>query len=508
MKQTGHLRYLALLSLVFFGSAAATTYSQKTDFSPRAVLMNRAMEYTTWHELEFGHTKAPSKSLLNGHVALTGFYQESQNGADLGKYFGIGNGKNSFRVGPQNVATTEVINNFLIHDHDGGGNVDQSTLTGTIAFNPKQEIYGMRVDYFQDINDPFKKFFFKASMPVVHVQQKMGMSIKDETLLAAHVNNDNKARSLQDFFGGLINIAQAADKQGPLTKAKITGNRSTTGIADLNLALGYKLYTTPQNHLYVNAGILIPTGTKKKGEYLFEPRTGNGGHTGFTMGIDGGVELWSNKSKEASVRLLAALDYRYLFESTEYRTPMLNESFFDATFTNNLTYSKFNHYYLGGYRGTHPLSLFPAANVFTQGLKVKPGNQGEAIVDLSFKCSGFVVDLGYNAFYKEKESVWLKNWDDSSFAIVKRDFDASANDIPSALGAAAASKFVTKSDFDMESVTNPSQFSHKIFGGLGYSFAIAHKYFATLGLGASYEFATDNATMEAMALWAKAGFSF
>jgi hypothetical protein len=407
----------------------------------------------------------------------------------MGKYFGIGNGKNSFKVDKVTGGSPDVINTYLIREQ---GTPDGSTLTGTISFNPKQEIYGVRLDYFQDVNTPFKKFFFKASLPVVHVQNDMGMKIPDGTTLNTF--------TLPQFFKGTV-TQTGLNSQTPLTKAKIDGRRSITGIADLNLALGYKLHQSPQHHLLFNAGVLIPTGTKKKGDYLFEPRSGNGGHTGFMVGIDGGVQLWASTSKEASVRVLGALDYRYLLEATEYRTPMLKESFFPATA--NASGGKLNYYYAGNYLGK--TSSLPAANVFTQGIKVKPGSQGEALIDLSFQCSGFVVDLGYNAFYKEKESVWLKNWVDDTFGIVPRDTNTS--------GASTREGFINTrgikaTDFDLESITNPSQFSHKLFGGIGYSFAMAQKYLATLGLGASYEFASDNAAMEAAALWAKMGISF
>ncbi len=487
MKKFGQFRYLVLFAITISGTAAAETFSQKTVFTPRAIGTNRAMEYTTWQEFAYGKVTAPSKAKINSHVALTAFYQESQKGADMGKYFGIGNGKNSFNVGPLTAVpgdpVAEVINNFLIHDLT---DADNSTNKGTISFKPSQKTYGARLDYFQDINDPVKGFFFKASLPVVLVQNDMGMK------------NDGNEELTKFFKGTYTQVGDNA--QTELTKGKIDGRHSVIGLADLNLALGYKLHSSAKKHAFFNVGVIIPTGTKPNGEYLFGPIVGNGGHVGFTTGLDGGVTLWTGKEEKASVRLLAALDYRYLFEAGESRTPSLNKSFFGAE------KGTLNHYYLGGYLGKK--ESFPAANIFTRLLKVKPGSQGEALVDLSFKCSGFVIDLGYNAFYKEKESAWLKGWNDDSFGIVKRSYDMTNQlDVKNA-DTFVNDRTVKSTDFDIESIINPAQFSHKVFGGLGYSFTVSKEYLANLGLGASYEFASDNATMEAMALWIKSGISF
>jgi hypothetical protein len=512
MKRFMQLRYLVLFFITVSGTITAETFSQKTFFNPRAVGANRAMEYTTWQEFAYRQVTPPSKSRIFSHVALTPFYQASQKSDQLGQYFGIGNGKNSFTIGSADnvtAGTSDIINSYLIHDQSAP---DNNIIAGGISFNPKQEIYGIRLDYFQEVNSPFKHFFIKASLPIVHVQNDMGMKIKDSVAWVSDIINDNTSYSMSDFFKGLVtiqgrNVNSIVNKQQPLTKAKIDGRRTATGLADLNLAFGYKLHQSEHNQLLCNVGVLIPTGTKTRGEYLFEPRCGNGGHTGFTAGIDGAVTLWTSAEKDASVRLLGALDYRYLFEANEVRTLSLNDSFFPSG-----TPNKLNFYYIGTEIGS--LYGYPAANIFTRGLAVKPGSQGEALVDLSFKCSGFVIDLGYNAFYKEKESVWLKNWDAKNFIMVTRASPLSvlANTISQKKGGQAANILnasdIAISDFNLDAVSNPSQFSHKIFGGFGYSFALAHCYVAQIGLGASYEFASDNSTMEAAALWAKAGISF
>lgn len=508
MTMTRPVRYFLVFCLVVWRPLAAEKFSQRVYFAPRTIDANRAMELTTWDEMIYRLRNSSAKMKIRSDFALTPFFQQSQHGAGIGRYFGIGNGKNSFYVGPykQMLDSTgqpkaEVINSYLIHDAE---DYNTSTLAGTVSFNARQEVYGMRLDYFQHIDDPIKHFYFKALLPIVQVRQNIGMSIPKADSTAVTISG--KEYSLKDFFRGEVDVPASTGQENaqlPLKKAKIHGDRCKGGVGNLNLAVGYKAYQSLQNHIFINAGVILPTDDKDKGEYLFAPRCGNGGHVGFTLGVDGGIELWSCKEKKALVRVLASLDYRYLFEATEHRTPMLKRSFFNQL--QEAGDGSLNYYYLGGYNGTNV--LFPAANVFTQSLKVKPGNQGEALIAISFKCSSFVIDVGYNAFYKDQESVWLKHWDDDSFALVARNFDTTNTIIPTS-DEVLNKRDVKASDFELKSVKNPSQISHKVFGGLGYSFMANPKCIPTIGAGASYEFISDNATMEAGAVWAKIGLSF
>lgn len=490
------------------GSLYATSYSQKTFFSPRAVGANRAMEYTTWHDIVFPKIKAPSKSSINSHVAVTAFYQASQKDTELGKFLGIGNGKNYFKVGTVanfpgggGDSSTEVVNGYLIHIRV----INNNNLAGTVYFAPKQEIFGVHLNYFQDINSPFKKFFFKVGMPVVYMKNDMKMTVKDP----AGVTPNGAAPTvyqLTDFFKGSVSVESSAlnpftDAQTSLTKAKINKCRSAAGIADLNLALGYKLHQASQNYCFWNGGVIIPTGNSVRGDYLFDAIIGNGQHFGVSTGVDAGLTLWEEKGVAVSMQVAA--DYRYLFEGTEERTLSLNAAFFPVDGGNKLS-----HYYLlGKNNAVVHTQLTPAANIFTRGLRVLPGSQFETLANISFKCSGFIVDLGYNLFFKDKESVWIKSWTDGEYGVAGRDFDTSHGPFTIAAGT-VGNKAIAKSDFDIESVTQPTQVTHKVLGGLGYTFTLAKKYVSGLGAGASYEFASDNAAMENYAFWVKGSIAF
>lgn len=498
MMRFRHLLRAFLVMSMFMGLAtqlSAKTHSKKTFLAPRAVGTNLPMELTTWHELAYQKLDKKAGHNIFSHLLMTPFYQASDNKDDIGEYFGI-NGKNHFMVGSQAAfyaGNADVIGGYLIHDFA----VAESPLAGKVTFNPKQDIWGVRFDYFQSFGHPFGGLFFKASMPVVYVQNDVEMHISD----SVKEEVGGKEFSLADFFAGKVNVTTEMDPenlQSHLDKAKISGEESKFGVADINLALGYKIHESKTDHIYLSAQIIVPTGPRPNGEYLFQPVMGNGKHFGLGARLDGAIELWKNKN--AAIRVLLDVDYRYLFESTEKRTVGVKEfSIGDKT-------SKLAHYYLAGKIGQEKQPLFPAANVLTQGIKVKPGSQFDILADLSFKSGGFIIDLGYNFFYKDEEDCWIKHWEDNVYALAERDYPTNTK-----FGEVPADDFLhslQSTDLDVDAVKTPSQVTNKIFAGLGYQFNYSKSVPGLVGIGGSYEFASDNAALENYSVWLKLGVSF
>ena len=59
---------------------------------------------------------------------------------------------------------------------------------------------------------------------------------------------------------------------------------------------------------------------------------------------------------------------------------------------------------------------------------------------------------------------------------------------------------------DVEKAETPSQFTHKIFGGIGYIFE-GHTYPLIIGLAGHYEFDSDDG-MDNWGIWEKLGITF
>jgi len=198
--------------------------------------------------------------------------------------------------------------------------------------------------------------------------------------------------------------------------------------------------------------------------------------------------------------LLVNADLRYLIKNTQRRTFSLKDD--EGNRIN------FGQYYLGGKTGEQ--SLFPLANVLTPNIYVTPGLTFEAIAALAFNTKNFTLDIGYNIFAKDGERITLKDsWEKNTYAIATPgfnttvDFNADSDfqpgiDIDHALRV---------SNLDFDALRTPCQITHKIYGGLGYTFNEC-KYPVLLGLGSSYEFVNGNTALENWAIWGKLGISF
>jgi hypothetical protein len=485
------IRLLPIFALTA-SAAYAHTGDSKTFLLPRPQGVNLAMELSTWHDHIFTH--AINKK--NSHIQTTLFAQGAVRGEETGRYFGIGNGKNSFHIGtPPTVwqdipygTNTDVGNIYLVHkDNYNFGDPDTfSTLAGTVALNPKQETYGLRLDWYQFLNHPFKKLFFKVSLPFVYVENDIHFRVQNS--VPDSVNN-----TIHAFFSGeKITPYDADSAQTPLKHLKFAGRKTALGLADADICLGYRLVEKEKKHCNLYIALTAPTGNRAKSEYLFEPIYGNGRHVALGWGIDASAQLW--KKERHSGRIIFALNQRYLFDGTEKRTIPLKESYYP-----------FSHYYLAGKVGQENKPLFPAANVLTQDVGVRPGNQIDSILALAFKSKRFLVDLGYNLFYKEAEAVKFKHhWTDDKYAVATADYE----EIDTELTGDYILFPLNKSNLNINGAATPSQVTHKAFGSLGYKFMLDNKYPTSLSAGASYEFAESNHALEGYAFWGKFIISF
>ncbi|MFC1894635.1 hypothetical protein ACFLYH_01660 [Candidatus Dependentiae bacterium] len=460
-------------------STFAATNSRHTFLMPRAHGVNLPMEMSLYHDLIFNYENKNQSNLQ-----ITPFFQATNSGSDIGEYFGIGNGKNTIKI--SDTATgdglppfDEIFNRYLIHKQD-----DASELAGTVRLTPKQRSGGLRLDFLQYLKFPFKNTFFKISAPIVYVENDLNFNVLD-----SHTDANNN--TLLNFFrGDAITQPNDANKQSALTNAKLnTGRQCTFGVADIDLAYGYKLIEDKNKHLFFNIAATIPTGSRVRSEYLFKPIYGNGHHFAAGCGIDASIKLWNNKKHCG--KLIFALNYRYLFEGTEKRTiPLKSNSF------------KWAHYYLAGEIGKTQ-NLVPAANLLTQDVSVRPGNQFDAMLLFAFKSKKFLLDLGYNLFNKETESVSLKNeWIDNKYGLASQDTNVTNQfDIANSL------LTINNSTLDISRASTPSQLTNKVFAALGYKFSVM-KYPSNFGIGGSYEFASSNHEFENYAIWTKLGISF
>ncbi len=489
----------ACLSL--FGNT--TNEHLKTYLSPRYAIRHLPHEYSTYHD----HVYTKSKNCsMKTKMQLTGFYRSSTEEAKAGEHFGGSRGQNGINIGnpfdPSGPVGFVADRARMMRKADPAnlqtgviGNASFVEEKGGIVFRPKHQQVGLRFDLHHDLCGPFENFFFQVSTPLVHIKNDLKVTICDDAL------GDECGKPLARFFNGSYEVTDDIfNLQSPLTKARICGAHSRMGFGDIDFNLGYKCYEKEQHHVFLKIKLTVPTGSKPNGEYLFDAVYGNGGHFGLGWQLDTGMNF--ECTKHATMKVMAAFMHNYLFEASEIRTPSIKGE-------------PFSHYYLAGRVGQEEKPFFPAANVLTQSMRIKPGHQLEGLLAGSFKSSNFVIDAGYNLYWRDRESAWVKRWKDNEYALIAQPVRNAAGEFddinaePTTINAvnATSAEIIDKNDIDTSSVETPELISHTLFASLGYNFKLYHcPMFA--GLGGSYEFGNNRTTFDTYSLWVKLGTSF
>lgn len=533
-----------LAALTMFSYASATTHSNKTFLTPRSDNVNMAMEYTTWHK----QTALIDKHKFGGTIQAVGFYQESTNKGDLGKYFGIQScgcdgSRDYITVYPQHLSGQSDdywASGHILHTY---GITPLSprleTLADRIVWHPKRTAYGLRLDYHQKLDKLVKGLFFKIALPIEHVKTTLGFTSTCCTTTCCATSccptdcnksccdtscatnccpsagycrkqglQDNtetlngSQKSLAEYLSGCVSNDYSHAKQVALCKAKIHNGNTETAIADIDFVLGYNLLYKPTRHVNLNVAVTIPTGNTPDAEYLWEAIVGNHGHWALGFGLDSAFQLWQEKDK--SLDFLLAFNYRYLFSDTEKRTAGFVFPCKTDFGTRSGKKAPYGHWILAGKVGDKCAT--PFANFLTRDMKVTPGSQFDGIAQLAFNYEGWTFDLGYNLFAREEESVKLKDcWCDNTYGIAApTTWDTNVEfAIANAWGAVA----INTCDLDLNDCKTPSIFTNKIYGGIGYAFK-KWEYPLMLGIGASYEWGSDNAAIDQWALYGKIGLTF
>lgn len=443
---------------------------------------------------------------FGGNFLVSGYYSESNNGDALGRYFGI-NDKSAFKaewVDSASYKNVALDAGFLVHDTDSS-NKAVSTESAMINLSPKTISYGIEFVYAQDLSKIAQGLHIAIALPVERVENDMRLSITDPTAATANATTATVVSSLQKYLSG--NLEVEANGTGPVTaiankgsqlklnKAIFGGNQGATGIADIDVVLGYDFVKTENWRFEMNLGLVIPTGNTATGTYIFEPLYGNGGHweLGFGTRVDG--RLWHSRDQRINMHLGA--DYRYGFQADETRTVSGAENW--------------AQYALLGKVGTTIVSqqFVPAANYATKDISVTPNSALRGNIGLEYGNGGFLIGMAYAPAWKEKESISHGDLvTDNAYAVIAPEQDTS-DGAALAVGVFGAhtGPGVTNAVINNDVFARPSQLAHRVNFEVGYTFK-EWEYPVTLGAGVNYEFASDNSVAETWGINFTAGIGF
>ncbi|MFH0898781.1 MAG: hypothetical protein V1855_04330 [bacterium] len=474
---------VAALVLGAFGVAKATSTTATGDFNKTYL---NARSHGTNLALIHGAgineiINRKDKDKFGGTFQAIGFYQSGEMDAEYWTPWG----KNNFALYDA-TQTSNVFPNYI----NGMSSTSEALplllgdTTTKFSLDPEQDAYGVMLAYDQRLDSLLKGLYFRVQLPIVHVENDLGLAIEGK-------DKDDFSKFMKGTYESTL-----ADK---LTHAKIDGENSTTGIADIDVLLGYTFLNKEDYHASLNIGLTIPTGTDPDGVYLHEAVVGNGNHFGLGGGLTFDARLWGDK--EHNIMLYVEAKYRYLFEATEKRTLGLKDI-------------PFGHY-LPLYKATDITSKtienlavkksIPAANLTTLNVDVTPGSEFDGIVALAYNNGGFGANLGYNLYFREEEDVELKDTNPfvngNEYHYIKSlTKNSTDNDT-------AVTQALTKTDLITAPAETPSQTTHKIFGGISWTF----KDWETpvnVGLGVHYEFADGREAYDNWGINGRAAIGF
>jgi len=467
------------------------------------------------------------KPFFGGVLQVVPFYQETENSRRTGRYFLV-HDKNpvSVHMGDfYNAAGNtgrgvmdDVYYAYLVHKAIVTEGVQQELNAEhiTIGLRPRQRCDGVMLSYNHLFDRVAKNFFVWGHACIEHKEHeaRFGLSTKGEEPLYYE--------KLQNFFNGNLEIPAVdtnpllrtqSSGQVKLIHAKYTGKLTTGGVADIDCGLGYVLFNKKAYQLSLALGLTIPTGNTPRGEFVFEPIYGNGGHVGFGGNLDG----WARLYEQGKTRIVAQMknEVRYLFCNSEIRTVGIRGR-------------EWGHYYALGKVGQ--AQLIPAANVLTIKTDVTPGFQYDGMFGLMYENNGWCGELGYNLYIREREKVRLHNvFPDNTYAIAARGH-VTAEELPAGsnnwfekpfvispatvdgsdhvAGILNTDAIVNASTIDTNVAQTPAQCANGIYGSFGHLFNNEPDSITMLSAGGSYEWAVKNSAMEKWGVWVKLGVGF
>ncbi len=466
-----------------------------------------------------------SKNSFGADISANAFWKQSHNNTAMAKYFGAGTPASTteivdgtIQVAKSLATTTQSLFSWQI-EHDETDNApnhataaSEKGMSGRVTLDPSHREYGVTLAWAQNLDAVIEGLSFNAKTAVVNVQTNMKAGVKDEVKSTAATKGLNGKGLLDYFTGSASNAVQKA-----LANQKInTTALSETGVANVELSMGYNFINENDSCVSGSIDAVIPTGNTAKGVNMFEPIIGKGGdHWALGLGLQGKFSVWKSEDKKHAINFAADAAYKYYFDAKQTRTLG-----FAATSDDNAWISG-AQYVLVVKKGDNS-TLLPFANIATLPMHVTPGSHFELNAGFNGMHDGFCWDLGYNLFYKEAEAAKLvTEWTNDTYGHPLDTFVVGttaadltiANKVSSVIqDASGAATAITGAGstfyINIDAAKTPSQLTHSVVGSVGYVFNNLNTPIR-VGIGGFGEFSgEDNDALETWAVFGKVGINF
>lgn len=530
--------------VMHFSLQASPAVASRTFFMPRSSGSDLALQHAGTYQFNYAYEP---KERFFWHTST--FYQASTNRTDIARYFmpadktsltvkgalAVGSadisatwlqiaGKNSDSQGNTVPAGLGYVNDEL-NGTTTRGQIELylNEFSSSISIKPTYNVVGALFQSYYNMAAIDKRLWFSCDMPFVQV----------ETCAHLHesgIQNAATSRSNVDDFVITNDSAEVTrhERSSIVTPLNATqafnnpmwqyGKISTealkrAGFADMQLKLGYNLLRFKAFRANIYGHCSVPTSYKPTAQYMFEPIIGNAGHWGLGGGTC--IDVSFVTGKQFNISLCTNLDYLYFFEDSELRSMDLTAN------------GPWSRYLLVVDTKNEPLAsqrvVQPGINFFTRRVNVSPKHDINLISSLRLGVSSFFAEVGYNLWYKNAETVTLKDSLPEGLAIAGASYGAIDADAPFEVRTFSQAKIsspmvsppgspadawhtddsptrpitLSSSDLNLSSAAHPKRFSHKLFLTGGANFDWQQRP-VQVGVGFSYEFAENNRSLD---LW-------
>lgn len=392
------------------------------DFRSQGI--NLAREFAGWHQ----HTYKHNVEEWHGSFFIAPSYSQSTKGENIASLmFGPdlqcdGNcGDQFIKISGSQVPKRN--KHDWLADYFGLPTDFESTIT----FNPQIKNFILDLDLFLAINWKCHNLFVQVHAPYVYSKWQLNFceniineGVNDYTALymTPHtVNRSNLLKSASEYFAGAVPALDQDVTFLPLTCTQINPSCSSETahhIADLQINIGSYVVSDDEYHAGVGLRVVIPTGTRIDGCYLFEPIIGNGHH--WELGAHGTVFvlLWANEAETLKLTGHALANLTYMFKTEQTRC-------FDLFDKPNSRYMLAER--LGTTRQQPQLDgkdasdagvefqgiLSPIANITTANVFAGSNFQADTVFAISMSKNNFAWDFGYSYWFHGCEDIRLRD---------------------------------------------------------------------------------------------------
>lgn len=475
---------LTLISCMAMTSRAHSHDARARSFMfTRPAHYNLAMRNAAWHNCVYS-TDDTTKSA----VQAIGFYKKSDILNKTRRYF-LPGCSHELLVSGDAVAET-----FFTRDVRAEWVGLPANFNGILTISPTQTQGGGLIEYCHHLDKSFDASFFNnswlsLSLPVVHVQNSIGIGQKN-------VSSSVPANITHAF-------SQSSWQYGKFCPT----SKTATGIAELRIDLGTK-FVQKRMQLGYYSFITIPTTRPQDPSFIFNPFIGNNGHLGLGSGIHMEFPI-SACDGTLSASFFTAMEALWLTHNRQKRTLDL----YKKPWSRYLPFNRKN--------GT-PHENIPGVNVLTVDVKVTPYGMADFSTGWRIRAKNVELELSYNVWGHAQEKVVLEESFKHTFCcqaygiagtgtLLEKGHivasSASTSTICSQENDDTTFVAITEHDLDFTSGSSASAINHMLQASLAGTH-IGKKFDACYAIGAYIDIPQKNSTLKTWGAWFKCGGSF